>query len=135
MTKKHYCLYGCKSCRTVTLAPRECLLSEGYYSIIWRTFVDLNLSRRELAEKIVDIFRDMCCANLEHPDGEDYELPEFDDAFSEDESRRWFGSFLKSDLTGQKPKYVTKIIKRLELLDLAAKLINPMPFRAIGQDC
>ena len=135
MNKNHYCYFGCKTTLTIIIAPRECLLAEGYYILIWHSFVGLRLSRREFAEEIVNIFRDICCTNIRNVRGEEYLLPEFDDIFTYDESRRWFGTFIQSDKTGEKPEHYTKIIPRLEVLDAAAKIINPTPFRAIGQTC
>ncbi len=131
----YYCHYGCKSAKTVIIAPHECLLAEAYYFIIWRTFFELRMSRRELAEYIVDIFRDACCTNFRRWDGEEYILPEFDDIFTDDDSRRWFGSYMQCDETGKKPKRISLLAHRMELLDLAAKIVNPKPFRAIGQIC
>ena len=40
-----------------------------------------------------------------------------------------------ADDTGQSPAHYTNIIPRLEVLDAAAKIINPQPFRAIGHTC
>lgn len=117
------------------LAPQNYLLTEQYYLIIWVTFVDLRLPRRELADEILNTFRDCCCADLRDASGRPYELPEFDDVFTEDDSRRWFGSYIQMDASGERPKSFTRIIPRLEILDLAAKLINPAPFRAIGHVC
>lgn len=129
------CSTDCKKDVVVMLAPQSYLVSEQYYLIIWVTFTDLRLSRRELAEEIVDIFCECCCADIRDATGRPFDLPEFDDVFSEDDSRRWFGSYIQTDGTGQRPKSFTRIIPRLELLDLAAKLINPAPFRAIGHVC
>ena len=135
MKRNHYCHFGCKTTLTIILAPRECLLAETYYVLIWHTLVDLRLSRRELAEEVVNIFRDVCCTNFVRTSGEEYILPEFDDVFTEDDSRRWFGDYIRADGTGVKPKSLKRLIPRLEVFDLAAKIINPMPFRAIGQMC
>lgn len=117
------------------LAPRAYLVSEPYYLIVWKTFKDLKLARRELADKIIDIFRDCCCAEFRHASGDQYKLPEFDRVFSSDVSRRWFGTYILEDASGQRPLIISTQRKRLEVLDLAAKLINPMPFRAIGYYC
>ncbi len=135
MTRNHYCCFGCKQTITIILAPKECLITENYYVLVWHTFVDLDLSRRGLAEEVVNIFRDMCCTEIVTFEGEKYVLPEFDDVFTEDESRRWFGNYIQSDAKKLWPKNFSKIIPRLEILDLAAKLINPMPFKAIGYVC
>ncbi len=132
---EHYCHFGCKTTMTIIIAPAECLLSQGYYILIWHTFVSLRLSRRELADEVLNIFRDACCVRLLTHEKEVYHLPEFDDVFTEDDSRRWFGSFASADDTGQSPAHYTNIIPRLEVLDAAAKIINPQPFRAIGHTC
>lgn len=137
MTKECFycCSSACKKGVVVMLAPQNYLLTEQYYLIIWVTFVDLRLPRRELADEILNTFRDCCCADLCDASGRPYELPEFDDVFTEDDSRRWFGSYIQKDASGERPKCFTRIIPRLEILDLAAKLINPAPFRAIGHVC
>lgn len=132
---EHYCHFGCKTTLTVIIAPAECLLSLGYYILIWHTFVNLRLSRRELADEVLNIFRDACCVRLLTHENEVFHLPEFDDVFTEDDSRRWFGGFARADETGEKPAHYTTIIPRLEVLDAAAKIINPQPFRAIGHVC
>lgn len=137
MTKECFycCSSACKKGVVVMLAPQNYLLTEQYYLIIWVTFVDLRLPRRELADEILNTFRDCCCADLRDASGRPYELPEFDDVFTEDDSRRWFGSYIQRDASGERPKSFTRIILRLEILDLAAKLINPAPFQAIGHVC
>lgn len=131
----HYCHFGCKTTMTVIIAPPECLIAQGYYILIWHTFVDLRLSRRELAEEVLNIFRDACCVRLLTHEKDVYHLPEFDDVFTEDDSRRWFGQFTRPDETGESPAHYTKAIPRLEVLDAAAKIINPEPFKAIGHTC
>lgn len=137
MKKECYdcCSTDCKKGVVVMLAPESYLVTEQYYLVIWFTFADLRLPRRELADEILNTFRDGCCADLRDASGRSYELPEFDDVFTEDDSRRWFGSYIQRDVSGQRPKSFTRIIPRLEILDLAAKLINPAPFRAIGHVC
>lgn len=132
---EHYCHFGCKTTITIIIAPAECLLSQGYYILIWQTFVSLRLARRELADEVLNIFRDACCVRLLTHEKEVYHLPEFDDVFTEDDSRRWFGHFASADDTGESPAHYTNIIPRLEVLDAAAKIINPQPFRAIGHTC
>lgn len=137
MTKECFycCSSACKKGVIVMLAPQKYLLTEQYYLIVWVTFVDLRLPRRELADEILNTFRDCCCADLRDASGRPYELPEFDDVFTGDDSRRWFGSYIQRDASCVRPKSFTRIIPRLEILDLAAKLINPAPFRAIGHVC
>ena len=132
---EHYCYFGCKTTMTIIIAPAECLLNQGYYILIWHTFVSLRLSQRGLADEVLNIFRDACCIRLLTHQKEIYHLPEFDEVFTEDESCRWFGSYKRVDGTGEKPAHYTKNVPRLEVLDAAAKIINPQPFRAIGQTC
>jgi len=131
----HYCQFGCKKIVTVILAPKECLVAEQYYTLIWLTFVDLRLSRRELADEVTNIFRDACCVEILTASGEEYILPEFHDVFSNDDTFWWFGYFMHTNGEGNGPKHFSKKIPRLEVLDAAAKIINPAPFRAIGQIC
>ncbi len=131
----HYCHFGCKTTLTVVIAPPECLVTQGYYIIIWHTFIDLCLSRRDLAEEVINIFRDACCIKFLTHEKAEYQIPEFDDVFTDDVSRRWFGQFTKPDETGENPAHYTQVIPRLEILDAAAKIINPKPFRAIGHTC
>ena len=50
---EHYCHFGCKTTMTIIIAPAECLLNQGYYILIWHTFVSLRLSRRELADEVL----------------------------------------------------------------------------------
>lgn len=135
MRQNHYCHFGCKEELTIILAPGKCLLAESYYILIWHTMIDLRLSRRRLAEEIVNIFRDVCCTKILDALGGEYILPEFDEVFTDDDSRRWFGDYMRCDKSGGQPKYISQLVPRLEVLDLAAKIINPKPFRAIGQMC
>ena len=131
----HYCHFGCKTTLTVIIAPPECLVTQGYYIIIWHTFIDLRLSLRDLAEEVINIFRDACCIKFLTHEKDEYQIPEFDDVFTDDVSRRWFGQFTKPDETGENPAHYTQVIPRLKILDAAAKIINPKPFRAIGHTC
>lgn len=129
------CSFDCGNGITVWLAPKPCLVAKDYYCIVWKILSGLALSRRSLAEQVVDIFRDRCCADLRDDVGNTYYLPEFDDVFTADESCRWFGRYLYTDGTNAYPRYFSRNLARLELLDLAAKLVDPFPFRAIGYVC
>jgi hypothetical protein len=116
----------------VSVASPELLKKKEYYYLIWKTLRDLELSRRALAEEIVNILmraglRDTV---FRHADGRRYDLPEFDDAFTDDPSRRWFGAFLEADdASGQKPERYSHNVARMEILDIAAKLVSPQSFR------
>jgi len=135
--------YTCGKGRIVRMAFDELLKSRGYYNLIWKTLVDLELNRRETEEKVVDVLCRNCCIILQNAEGVEIVLPEFDDVFPQDESGRWFGRFLETNPNNfnlsriyyYARRYNGLYIPTLRVLDVAAKLIDPEPFRKIGQIC
>lgn len=105
--------------------------------------VELSETRRGTRDKIIDIFCWNCCINLQNAEGEKIVLPEYDDAFPDDESCTWFGRFMKKDpVNADLPKcfynaesFDGEYDDALMVIEVFAKLVNPEPFRAIGQIC
>ena len=104
---------------------------------------NLKLSRRKTRDKVVDVLCQYCCITLLNAEGREIVLPEFDDVFPDDESGRWFGRFLETNPNNfnlsrryyYARRYNGLYISTLRVLDVAAKLIDPEPFRKIGQIC
>jgi len=135
--------YNCGYDRTIRLASDELRNTREYYILTWRPVVELSETRRGTRDKIIDIFCWNCCINLQNAEGEKIVLPEYDDAFPDDESCTWFGRFMKKDpVNADLPKcfynaesFDGEYDDALMVIEVFAKLVNPEPFRAIGQIC
>lgn len=117
--------------QVICVADASTLRSEEYYRLVWQTLDDLQLSRREFADTLVDILRDIDRSDVELV--RNFSLPEFDVTFSDDEDRRWFGEFLAAQPNSNEPRSKSQRVDRLEVLDLAAKYLSPRIFRDVGQ--
>ena len=133
------CGYG----RVVRQAYDKQIKTKEYYNLIWYVLLSLQLNRRKTRDKVVDVLCQYCCITLQNAEGKEIVLPEFDDVFPEDESCRWFGRFLETDPNHFNlsrryycaRRYNCLYIPTLRVLDVAAKILEPEPFRKIGQIC
>ncbi len=144
--KQDYCNCGGNDCGyglLIYIAFDELLTSEAYYNLIWGVLCNLQLSRRKTREEIEKTLGWNCCITLQNSGGKEIMLPEYDDVFPDDESCRWFGRFLEKDRANinlpkryyNAQRYHGLYIPALRVMDVAAKLIDPEPFRKFGQIC
>jgi len=110
--------------RVVKTATDAELLSEPYYSRLWISVKNVQISRRNWLEEIADLFRDTD-VQIQLPSGKCYEIPVVDDIF-DDTDMRWFSYYLKDDGTGRNPKSRSRCLERLRLLDLYFRIKYPM---------
>ncbi len=133
----------CGTGRIIRPEPDDLLLTTIPFRLTMGVLVGFGLSRRKTVRKVEDIFCWQCRKTLQNADGTPFIMPEFEKFFPDDDSCRWFGRLIeiyekKIDLS--KPCYNTKrfrdrYIPVLGSFNIAAKIENPEPFRAIGQIC
>lgn len=111
----------------ICVANPETLLADHHYQTVWEILAALNLPRRVFAEAVVDILRDIDRSDVKLV--REYAPREFDEIFSDDESRRWFGEFLKPCASGDAPDVKSTMIERLEIMDAVAKFMAPERFK------
>jgi hypothetical protein len=139
---KYCCNCGTNKCGlsfTVRIASDELLNTEAYYILIWKVISQLDTNRREVEEKVIDVFCRKCCITLQNSEGTKIVLPEFEVVFPPDESFscRWMGRFIEKDYKNfsfprrfyNASRYKNQYLPLLRVLDVAAKLINPGLFR------
>lgn len=143
--KSFCCNCGSTSCgygHVVQIASDDLLLTREYYLLIWKALSELGLNRRQTVEELIDLFCWSCCVEYIDAKGDNFELPEFESILPDDKDCTWFGRFLEPNDTGCKSRryynanrYKGGYLPLLRLLDIAAKLLEPEPFRKIGQVC
>lgn len=109
--------------RVVSTATNAELLSEPYYSRLWISVKNVQISRRNWLVALADLFRDTDVTVI-YPSGRHYDIPDVDDIF-DDSDMRWFSYYLKDDGSGRKPKSRSRNIERLRLLDLYFRINHP----------
>tara|TARA_R110002110_G_scaffold60423_7_gene170069 strand:- start:490 stop:876 length:387 start_codon:yes stop_codon:yes gene_type:complete len=110
------------------------LLNRNYYLRLWVFCRSLPFSRREILEELTNTFRDAdVLYRYLWRSGNPYELPEIEDDVFPDPDMRWYSEFLQSDPTGARPKIRSRMLERLRILDLYARVKHPLVSRHFGR--
>ncbi len=118
----------------VTAAPALLLMKRSYY---WRLAVataNLGMSRRKLADEIVEaIF--FYEGEILWPDGTPFDPDDtfFDDLFGNDGGFRWLSSFMALKTTPPKRAPQARVLERLRMIDLFFKIKHPSIARHFGR--
>ena len=135
MKNSNYCNcvgVECGKGRIVQKAHPELLVSKDYYQLYWEVITAPWLSRYATCDWVESIFARHCCVTFQDHTGAEFILPKFEDVFSEDIHCTWMGLFKMTTEDGRRPAIYCGVNKRLEILNLAAKIIRPQIFREIG---
>lgn len=108
----------------IKLTPASVLLSEKYYRRLWLAVRNMDISRRDWLDIIADMFRDFD-GEIVQEDGALYDIPLVDDVFGSDNHMRWLGYFLEADNDDAIPRFQSRKIERLQLLDLYFRIKHP----------
>lgn len=88
-----------------------------YYRRLWLATRNIDIARRDWLDAIADAIRDFDGAIAVAPDIP-YRVPCIDRTFGDDPDVRWLGYFLAANDNGNNPKYFTRKLERLRLIDL-----------------
>tara|TARA_R110001592_G_scaffold213760_2_gene466570 strand:- start:643 stop:1029 length:387 start_codon:yes stop_codon:yes gene_type:complete len=110
------------------------LLNRNYYLRLWVFCRNLPFNRHDFLEELTNIFRVADSSyRYQWQSGKPYDLPEIEDDVFPDPDMRWYSEFLLSDPTGIRPKIRSRMLERLRILDLYARVKHPLVARHFGR--
>jgi len=136
-----------KGTAVIKIASKDRLLDKPYYELIWAVITqmkaDLNLSRRQLGNAMMDIVSEaysLCELMILGEDSMMHHIPEYDDIFPDDLDCTWFGRYMEANKNNpSKPLRYSymheKYLIRLQHLDIIAKIYSPECFRNLDEIC
>ena len=119
--------------RIAYVATTAELMNEHYYRRLWMAVRNLPISRREWLDTLADCLRDTCDIVILHRSGEAFAIPYVDEIMGDDPENRWFSLYLKADPSGERPSRQSRMLERVQLLDLYFRIKHPDIARHFGR--
>ena len=126
----------CKnSKRIVTVATNAELLNPHYYARLQLAARNINISRRNWYDELSSCFCGWGYSyDVQYPSGEPYPVPDdIDEVMGNDPDARWISLFLELDDTGMRPRFHSRKLERVRLIDLYFRIKHPNIARHFGR--
>lgn len=124
----------CKHKRIVTVATTAELKNEHYYRRLWLAARNIQYGRRKWPDELSDCFIDCGYSyEVQYPSGETFPIPDIDETFGNDPDARWVSDYLMADQSGMRPRYKSRKLGRVQLIDLYFRIKYPHIARHFGR--